>query len=162
MNDDQTIPVHIGQVKIGRAGQVLTAILGSCIGLGFLCTQRGVYGLAHALLAKSDARASAKGDGRHVDQAIESLLRDMEIADRRERRRLKVFLAGGANMTLPAGTDAKRLVGSINADFARTALRDAGLRIHHDETGGEHGRRVTINCTTGDFSIDCIPRLRAT
>ncbi|MEM8802636.1 MAG: chemotaxis protein CheD [Pseudomonadota bacterium] len=157
MTNADSLPVQIGEVKVGRAGQSLNAILGSCIGIGFLDKKNGVYGLAHALLAKSNG-PSIKGGGRHVDVAIETLLRKMEVADE-ERRKLGVFIAGGANMTLPIGTDAKRLVGAQNADFARSALRDAGLRISCDDTGGEHGRRVTIDCNSGEFTISSIPRL---
>ena len=157
MTDDMSIPVHIGEVKIGRAGQSLNAILGSCIGLGFLYPENGVFGLAHSLLSKSDT-PSSKGDGRHVDQAIQTLLAQMEVPHD-SRRKLRVFLAGGANMTMPPGTDPSRLVGTTNADFARKALREARLRVVHDDTGGDHGRRVTIDCTTGDFTIDTIPRL---
>ena len=159
MSQGETLPVQIGEVKIGRAGQSLNAILGSCIGLGFLDKENGVYGLAHALLAKSEVPAT-KGSGRHVDQAIETLLHKMSIADDR-RRKLRVFIAGGANMTLPANTARERLVGALNADFARKALRTAGLRISHDDTGGDHGRRVSIDCTTGEFTIHKIPRLGA-
>lgn len=150
--------VQIGEVKIGRSGQVLEAILGSCIGLGFLLPKRGVYGLAHSLLAKSDAQSKRGGGGRHVDQAIETLLEQMEVATD-ERRDLRVFLAGGANMTKPVGTDPSRLVGSVNADFARKTIREGRLRLVADETGGDHGRRVIIDCTTGDFTIAAIPRL---
>ena len=161
MSGEESLPVQIGEVKIGYDGQSLNAILGSCIGLGFLYPDAGVYGLAHALLAKSSGSDAAGGGGRHVDQAIETLLRKMRIPEGKERRRVKVFIAGGANMTLPAGTEARRLVGSVNADFARKAVREAGLRICHDDTGGEFGRRVTIDCTTGEFTIDRIPRLGA-
>lgn len=159
MSLPESFPVQIGQVKIGREGQELNAILGSCIGIGFLHPNRGIYGLAHALLAKSDG-PTTKGDGRHVDQAIESLLRMMEIRDD-ERRRLRVFLTGGANMTQPSGTDPKRLVGSANAEFAREAVRSAKLRLSHEDMGGENGRRVTINCTNGEYAIDIIPRLKS-
>ena len=82
----------------------------------------------------------------------------MQVAET-DRRKLRVFIAGGANMTLPHDIEPERLVGQINADFARAALRDAGLRIVHDDTGGEHGRRVAIDCTTGEFTAKLIPRL---
>jgi chemotaxis protein CheD len=157
MSQGKTIPVQIGQVKIGREGQSLNAILGSCVGLGFLLPETGVFGLAHCLLAKSNGSCT-KGDGRHVDQAIVSLLSKMEVADDMQRK-LRVFLAGGANMTLPSGTDPSRLVGLVNATYARKALREARLRVIHEDTGGDHGRRVTIDCTSGDFSIEAIPRL---
>ena len=151
------LPVQIGQVKVGHEGQSLNAILGSCIGLGFLHPTEGVFGLAHALLAKS-AGASKKGDGRHVDQAIEALLHKMNVTDKNIRK-VRVFLAGGANMTMPVGTDPKRLVGTANAEFARKAVRAAGLRLLHEDMGGEYGRRVTIDCTTGEYTINRIPRL---
>lgn len=157
MTDVNHIPVQIGEVKTGRAGDNLNAILGSCIGIGFMAPKKGVYGLAHALLADS-AGAAKKGDGRHVDHAIESLLHQMDVAES-ERRDVRVFIAGGANMTLPSGTDPARLVGAANADFARKALRAARLRIVEDDTGGEHGRRVTLDCSTGEFTITAIPRL---
>ncbi len=160
MSAHATLPVQIGQVKIGRAGQTLNAILGSCIGLGFLHEGRGVYGLAHALLANSNGQTDIKGDGRYIDQAIESLLAKMEVADE-EHRQLRVVLAGGANMTSPIGTKSDLLVGTVNAAFARKALRKSGLRVLREDTGGEHGRRVTIDCSTGKFTIDAIPRLGA-
>ena len=157
MSNATSIPVQIGEVKVGRAGQSLNAILGSCIGLGFLYPDGGVYGLAHCLLSKSDG-PSPKGDGRHVDQAILSLLKKMDVTDE-AKRKLRVFVAGGANMTRPSGTDPKRLVGHVNATFARRTLREMRLRVFHEDIGGHSGRRVTIDCTTGDFTIDVIPRL---
>ncbi len=159
MDAIESIPVQIGQVKIGRPGQSLNAILGSCIGIGFLHPDRSIYGLAHALLAKSDGQVTAKGKGRHVDHAIESLLEGMEIADD-EKRPVRVILTGGANMTMPTGTEPERLVGSLNAEFAVKAVRQAGLRIRHSDLGGDHGRRIEIDCSTGEFTIREIPRLK--
>ncbi len=158
METRESIAVQIGQVKIGGPGQTLNAILGSCIGIGFLHPEREIYGLAHALLAKSDGPATVKGDGRHVDHAIESLLSGMGITND-ERRSVRVILAGGANMTMPTGTEPERLVGSLNAEFAVKAVRQAGLRIRHSDLGGDHGRRVEIDCDTGEFTIKEIPRL---
>ena len=155
----ESVLVQIVEVKIGHAGQSLNAILGSCIGIGFLYPEGKVYGLAHALLAKSTGPA-LKGKGRHVDHAITSLLEMMQIADS-DRRKVKVFLAGGANMTLPSNAERSRMVGAVNADFARVAVREAGLRLRHEDTGGEHGRRVEIDCDTGDYTINTIPRLGA-
>lgn len=159
MTREGELHVQIGQVKIGYAGQSLNAILGSCIGLGFLDAPRGVFGLAHALLPKSNGQA-ANGSGRHVDHAIESLLEGMEVS-KIDRKKIHVFIAGGANMTLPIDAAPERLVGLANADSARAALKAAGMRIAQDETGGEFGRRVRIDCTTGAFTIEPIPRLGA-
>lgn len=163
--------VRIGQVKIGRPGQSLTAILGSCVGIGFLHRKRQIYGLSHCLLSNSETdgrttrgkpprrvRPDGVGNGRHVDEAIQSLLAMMEIEDS-EKRDLRVILAGGANMSLPADTPPEKLVGSVNAKFARKAIRAAGLRLLEDDLGGTNGRKISIDCTTGEYLIADIPRL---
>lgn len=157
MTVTEKLHVTIGQVKIGKPGQSLHAILGSCIGIGFLFPQRGVYGLAHCLLSKSNA-TSAELTGRHVDSAIVSLAKMMDLTPP-DRRKVRVILAGGANMTMPEGTDPKRLVGSINANFALLAVKAAGFRVQHDDLGGTTGRQVTINCDDASYTIASIPRL---
>lgn len=155
----EKLHVTIGQVKVGKAGQSLHAILGSCVGIGFLFPNRGIYGLAHCLLSKSTAPASTEISGRHVDTAIKSLSTLMELTPA-DRRKLRVFLAGGANMTMPTDTDPSRLVGSTNANFAKKAIKDAGFRIQHEDLGGLLGRQVTIQCDTGTYEIATIPRLK--
>lgn len=163
MTDSSSDELHvrIGQVKVGRPGQTLNAILGSCIGIGFLHKRREIYGLAHCLLAKSPTPTKKNGGGRHVDQAIESLLSMMEIGPK-ERRQLHVVLVGGANLSMPAETAPEQLVGSVNARFALKAIRAAGLRIVGGDLEGTLGRRITIDCDSGEYAINNIPRLGGT
>lgn len=156
MHSVQKIHVQIGEVKIGREGQILNAILGSCIGLGFLYPQKGVFGLAHCLLSRAKTETDEIG-GRNVDQAIYSLQSLMDVS-KLDFRKIQVIVAGGSNMTMPADTDPKRLVGSINANYAYKSVRALGLRNIHEDVGGELGRQVTIDCTSGEFSIASIPR----
>lgn len=153
----EKLHVTIGQVHIGRAGQSLHAILGSCIGIGFLFVERGVYGLAHCLLSKS-AEPTAELSGRHVDSAISSLSAMMSLTPP-DRRKVRVIVAGGANMTMPGVTDPKRIVGQVNSEFALKALKEGGFRIQHDDIGGTSGRQVTIDCNNGSYVIAKIPRL---
>ncbi|KIC19833.1 chemotaxis protein CheD [Leisingera sp. ANG-Vp] len=159
VNANEKIHVQIGEVKTGRAGQSLNAILGSCIGLGLLYPAKGIYGLAHCLLSQS-GKVGNEISGRHVDQAITSLQSLMDIP-RGEVRKLQAIVVGGANMTMPPDTDPSRLVGSINARFAYKALREAGLRNIYEDVGGMQGRQVTIDCSSGEFSVADIPRLGA-
>lgn len=151
------IHVQIGQVKTGKPGQILTAILGSCIGLGFLYPGRDIFGLAHCLLSDSGKVTDQIG-GRHVDQAVRSLVSLMELKPP-DYRHVKAIVVGGANMTMPPDTDPKRLVGTINSGSAYRAVRNLGLRNIYEDTGGVLGRQVTIDCTTGEFEVAQIPRL---
>lgn len=157
MSGGEKLHVTIGQVKIGRAGQSLHAILGSCIGIGVLFPDRGLYGLSHCLLSQGDT-VTKDAPGRHVNTAIETLAEMMELTPP-DRRKVRVIVAGGANMTMPKGTDPKRLVGSANASYALKALKEAGFRVQHDDLGGLQGRQVTINCDEGSYTIANIPRL---
>ena len=157
MTTAQKIHVQIGEVKTGGPGDILTAILGSCIGLGFLYPARGIYGLAHCLLSDSGS-VSDKIGGRHVDQAVRSLVSLMEIGPL-DRKHIMAIVIGGANMTMPPDTDPRRLVGTINSGSAYRAVRKLGLRNIHEDTGGVFGRQVTIDCTTGEFDVAQIPRL---
>lgn len=160
MSSGKKIHVQIGQVHTGEPGDVLTAILGSCVGVGFIHRDRDICGLAHCLLSSKGAVVTDKIDARHVDQAIASLKSLMAIEDD-ERRRVQVILCGGANMSLPEDTDPKRLVGTTNADFARKAIKAAGFRLSHDDLGGVYGRQVTIDCSTREFTIATFPRVGA-
>lgn len=157
MTPKNELHAHIGQVKIGRSGQFLHALLGSCIGIGFLHHDKGVYGLAHCLLSESPT-APTKIGARYVDQAVFSLMKLMEIGDE-ERRRVHVFIAGGGNMTRASEESSKRLVGTINAEFAKKVLRERRLRLIHEDVGGQNGRKVIIDCSTGDYKIKTIPRM---
>ena len=148
---------QIGQVKIGRPGDELHALLGSCIGIGFLHRDEQIYGLAHCLLSKSP-KLTKQISGRYVDQAIFSLSRLIGVTPE-NRRRIHVFIAGGGNMTHGADADRNRLVGSTNSDFAKKTLREQRLRLIHEDVGGCNGRKVVIDCTTGDFTIKAIPRI---
>ena len=150
---------QIGQVKIGRHGEYLHALLGSCIGIRFLHPDEGVYGLAHCLLSKSPKPTNQIG-ARHVDQAINSLVRLMDIGPE-QRRRVNVFIAGGGNMTRATDAPEDQLVGSINSAFAKTLLRERRLRVIHEEVGGCNARKVIIECSTGEFEIKTIPRIGA-
>ena len=153
------VHAQIGEVKIGRDGQLLNALLGSCIGIGFLWPKKGIFGLAHCLLSQSPKMTDEIG-ARHVDQAVRSLVTLMDV-HATERRDVHVILAGGGNMTMADGTPEARLVGSINAAFARKVVKEAGFRVMHHDLGGSNARKVCIDCTTGEFTIKQIPRLGA-
>eukprot|EP00903_Cladosiphon_okamuranus_P002593 g2591.t1 len=104
--------------------------------------------------------AIKKIGARHVDQAIYSLMKLLDIHEE-NRRRVNVFIAGGGNMTRESDASPEKLVGSVNAEFAKKVLRQKRLRLIHEEVGGCNARKVIIDCATGEFEIKSIPRLGA-
>lgn len=153
----KSLNVHIGEVKTGRDDQELHTILGSCIGIGLLWPKHGSYGLAHCLLPRAPEDMSQLG-GRFVDQAIRTLIESMNITHFRD---IRAIVAGGANMTLPDCKNPEKLVGSQNALMAIEELDRMKIRILHEDTGGNVGRKMSICCATGQFEVRAIPRLAA-
>lgn len=153
----KTIDVHIGQVAVARNGELLKAILGSCVGIGIIWREKAICGLAHCLLAESPAPTFAIG-GRFVDQAFRSLIAMMKIRPD-DLDKVQVVIVGGGNMTNPGAKNSADLVGAHNF---RTALKEAKthcLRIVHSDGGGEEGRKIFINAADYTFKVEKIPRI---
>ena len=157
MSQAKEINVHIGQVRIGRNGDRLKALLGSCVAIGFIWRRKRICGLAHCLLPEAPTRSFEIG-GRFVTQAVPSLMALMKIQPD-ETGEIEVILAGGGNMLDSDGNGRDSKVGSSNAEVALRVLRDAGFCITTQSTGGTEGRHVVIDCSECSFQIKNIPRL---
>jgi len=153
----KVIDVHIGEVKIAKNGELLKAILGSCVGIGIIWKEKNICGLAHCLLAESPVPTFTIG-GRFVDQAIRSLLACMKIRPENHES-VELVIVGGGNMTNPGVSDSSDLVGATNF---RVALREAenhGLRVVHSDGGGEEGRKIFIDASSFSYRVESIPRI---
>lgn len=156
MSERKISNVHIGEVCLGKPGSVLKATLGSCLGIGFVWKERNLYGLAHCLLPKSP-KSSFEIGAQYVDQGVSSLIRLMKLNSDTVKE-IDCFIAGGGNMTMPRDTPSERLVGDQNANNARLFLKEAGVRIVEDHTGGCNGVKIIIDCTGGAVEVERIPR----
>lgn len=157
MTTGTEIHVSIGEVKTGQGLSVLKATLGSCVGIGFLWKRKGLFGLAHCLLAKAPTNEHIIS-GRYVTQAIPSLLELMEITGR-QRREIEAVLVGGGKMTMTGESEHTELVGVQNARAAEACLKANRIHLIHKDVGGHSGRKIRIHCATGEFTVDVIPRL---
>ncbi len=149
--------VHIGEVKIAKNGETLKAILGSCVGIGFIWKANQKCGLAHCLLPESPTPTFEIG-GRFVDQAILSLLAMMRIKEENYSN-VEVIIAGGGNMTNPGAKDSSVLVGANNFRIALQVSKTLGLKVVHSDGGGEEGRKVFIDSSDFSYRIEKIPRI---
>ncbi len=120
-------------------GSEIAAIgLGSCIGLALIDLQAGVAGLAHVVLPES-----LGGDGpapKFADTVVPALVSAVE-AQGAVKRRLIAILMGGAKMfALGSIGD----IGARNATAVREALKQANIKIHAEDVGGNRGRTARI------------------
>ena len=146
---EQTRHVWTGQMRVGQDGEVLTALLGSCVGIGIVWRARGRCGLAHCFLPEG-AGSGVENAGRYVSTAIPALLAAMGV--RREHYgEVEVIVAGGAHMLRSHGNDSQ--VGRRNVAAARAELAQRGLNVVFEDIGGSRGRRISIDCATQSHEV---------
>jgi chemotaxis protein CheD len=146
--------VGMGQLGVGMPGQQLQALLGSCIGIGFLWKNGPCCGLAHCLLPEAPGADSSLGapNARYVSQAVPSLLRLMGVREA-DYADIDVVLAGGASMFGPDNGQGRLQVGRQNVAAAQKYLDQCGLHVSFCALGGRHGRQLLIDCAHHSYAV---------
>lgn len=139
----ETLMVGMGEVKITRSvGGVLIALgLGSCIGVCAYDPQAHVAGMAHVVLP--DSAGNADVPGKFADTAVPFLMEAMH-REGASISRIRVALAGGAQLFRHQGTGARLDVGPRNAEAVQAALERLNIRPIAMDVGGSAGRTVHL------------------
>lgn len=153
----KVLNVQIAQLKIAKEGELLQAILGSCVGIGFIWKERGICGLAHCLLPECPTPTVEIG-ARYVDQAVTSLIAMMKI-QLSDRDKILVVIVGGGNMTSPGSKKEKSLVGAVNFRVALREVKKHQLKVLYSDGGGEEGRKIFIDSSEFSYHVEKIPRI---
>ena len=145
------IHVGIGEVKTGSSPSILKAILGSCVGIGFMVPSQNLFALAHCLLATNPNPASEEISARSVEQAIPSLFKVLNLT-KWDAPLIQAVVAGGASMNGESKFKILK-VGEANIATALSLLQEYKVRIVHQDLGLFHGRQLIMNCTDGTYFI---------
>jgi len=150
-----TILVGMADYKVGKTpDKLMTAGLGSCIGVCIYDLQSQIGGMAHIMLPSS--RENLKGSpAKYADSCIELLLGDLYKLGV-SRMRLKAKMAGGAQMFSFAGKTPLLKIGERNAEAVEHELRKAGIPLLAYDVGGTFGRTINFDIKTGDLHIKTI------
>lgn len=142
--------VGMGQIVLAHAPGQLTAVLGSCVGLALHHPQRRVGILGHIVLPYSGGRSG--NAGKFADTAVPTMIQQMLEAGA-PARALVAKIAGGAQMF---GSGGPMQIGASNVEAITRALAAAGIRLVGQDVGGGKGRRVILDCATGEFTVQCV------
>lgn len=156
MDTSHVFDIHIGQIKLGKNSDILKATLGSCVGIAFLWREKKLCALAHCLLPEAQ-KVSFAISAKTVTEAIPSLIALMKIRPA-DRSQIEAIVVGGGNMT----GDKKHsnlLIGQANVNTALNLLAQNQIKIIHQNTGGEEGRKIILNCADFSYTIRTIPRI---
>lgn len=136
-----------GEYRLNETpGEVLATILGSCVAACMCDPALGLGGMNHFLLPGTDpnARGNVKYGAHSMEQLINALLRRGAV-----RSRIEVQLFGGANVLRGLTR-----IGDSNATFSRQYVRDEGFRLVAEDLGGNRGRRLRFDPSTGRATVD--------
>lgn len=147
-------------VKVGMAdlniatspNRLRTTGLGSCVGLTLYDPRTHIIGMAHIMLPSSDLARGRNNTAKFADTAIPELIGRMEQAGA-TRSRLIAKMAGGAQMfSFAIHSDLMR-IGQRNVEACKAELNKLKIPILSEDTGGNVGRTIELDSTTGILFI---------
>ncbi len=135
--------VGMAEVKVARSPEaVLMALgLGSCIGVCAFDEQAGVAGLAHVVLP--DSQGHEANAGKFANTAVPLLLEEM-TKQGASVARVRVALAGGAQLFVTQNSGLRLEIGPRNAAAVQAALQQLKIPIIATDLGGNVGRTVHL------------------
>lgn len=149
--DSDVVEVGIGELRIAEAPRrLMTAALGSCVGVALYDPYSKRGGLAHVMLPHMPEEGASGPAGRFADQALPELagmLADAGIL----RRRLQAKIAGGAAMF--RGEALVACIGDRNVLEVKRQLALMSIPLLAEDTGESHARTVELVLETGEFLV---------
>ncbi len=154
----ELIRVGMADYKVGKApATVISYGLGSCIGISLYDPQQKVGGLLHIMLPDSTQARGSDNPAKFADTGLPLMLKDV-LALGASKARLVAKIAGGAQMFAFANATDVMRVGARNAEAAKKMLKDLGIKLIAEDTGGTYGRTVSINLDNGDYIVKTVNR----
>ncbi len=149
------LQVGMADLKAVRTpDRLMTAGLGSCIGICLLDRIAKVGGMAHIMLPSSQQARSNQNRAKFADTAVEDLIVEMERMGASPKR-LTAKIAGGSQM-FNIGSSEIMKIGERNARAVVEVLGQKGIRILAQDTGGNYGRTIIFDSDTGELLIRTI------
>ncbi len=147
MESVREIPVGMADLKTGRQGDILSTVLGSCVGVCLYSERHKVGGLLHLMMASAGAQATSPDckKAKYADTGVPELIRTLRAIHGVSVGDLTAKLFGGAKV-LPA---VERNIGQENAVAVKTILREYGILVKATKLGGEKGYRIKFSLETG-------------
>lgn len=133
---------------MARSPEVLETLLGSCVAIMLYDTGKRIGGMAHSVLPETRDK-NVRDPGKYVNTAIPALITKMTIAGARTNK-LIAKLAGGAAMFK---TDNSLNVGAKNVEMAKKLLKQYGIPLKGEDTGGNRSRVVKFYLRDGKVEI---------
>lgn len=155
MNNNE-VRVGIADLNIAAPPEKLITVgLGSCVGIAIYDASSKVGGLAHIMLPDSTQFSNVNNPMKFADLAIPILLERMGQKGALKRN-LKAKIAGGASMFNFSDKSMIMDIGNRNSISVKKVLKEIGIPIIGEDTGGNKGRTMIFDTINGVVQIKTV------
>jgi chemotaxis protein CheD len=154
--------VSVAEIKVSGDSEILASYgLGSCVAVAMYDPLKKVGGLAHVMLPESRGTNNEETPGKFADVAVSRLVEELvQLGARRNGLRCKIV--GGSQMFDLSGDDQRTTgsphthIGARNVEGVRQELKKLRIPLVGEDTGGNYGRSVKFNTSTGEVEVKSI------
>ena len=149
------IVIGMADLKVAKSPDILTTLgLGSCVGITLYDKVRKIGGMAHVMLPTYKGFEGQKIE-KFADSAIIELVNQLARIGA-PRGMLVGKLAGGAHMFGNAQNNDMLKIGERNAAASLAILKQLGIPVVANDTGGTYGRTIELHIDTGALKIKTV------
>ncbi len=150
------IQVGMADLKVAKPpDKLITAGLGSCIGICLVDKNTKIGSLTHIMLPSSLQAKNTDNRAKFADTGITMAIEEMRKLGANTTS-LVAKIAGGAQMFKFSGESDILKIGERNALAVEENLQKHRIRLLAKEVGGNYGRTITFDPETGDLHIRTI------
>lgn len=150
----QRLVVGVGDLTVSNnpAMTISTYALGSCVGIVAYDAGVRVGGLLHLMLPESSVspQKAVTQPAMFADTGLPLFVRSL-FSLRADRSRLRLYVAGGANVLLTANDSFR--IGERNIQATLEYLSRNGFRVVHRDVGGTINRTLHLDMATGCVNV---------
>jgi chemotaxis protein CheD len=151
------IRVRVADYAVGQGSDVITTVgLGSCVAIMLHDARTGIGGLAHVLLPSESLARDRANRAKFPATAVPLLLEEMRA--RGARGPVTAKIVGGASMFTALLSGGGVNMGERNVAATVLALEAAGVPLLAQDTGGDHGRSVSLELESGRVHVRSLKR----
>jgi chemotaxis protein CheD len=146
----ERIKVGIAEYEVTtETAELTTSGLGSCVGVALYHEATSTAGLIHVMLPVAEEMDDGK-PAKFADTGTELLIDEMEAAGA-DPREIEAKIAGGSDML--DFSEGGSGIGDRNVTQVKETLSSAGIPLIGEDVGGDHGRSLQLETTTGDLLV---------
>ncbi len=154
-----------GELCISETEVVVTTVLGSCVSVTLYHRPSKLASICHAMQPRCPQQkpdldqcpTKCKGRYRYATCSVEDMVKRM-LSHGLRPKDIEVKLFGGAALIGTRSAGSSGSVGQLNVKAAMETISRCGLVLKVMDVGGNFGRKIIFNTSTGDILMKRLHR----